>query len=132
MKTILPTETFVYYDGVAVFAGADPVGNHYIGMIIDASGAADSYLVTEASPEMLRRFRSGDVDLRTLFLQSPDEKWYISRAEGGPGDPLVLEPQSGTLLETDYLPDEGFVLKDYAPGELALQQAGNRGNAINN
>ena len=131
MKTIFPTETFVYYDGVAVFAGTDPVGHHYIGMIIDTSEDVDSYLVTAVSPEMLQRFRLGNVDLRTLFLKSPDEEWYISRAERGPGNPLVLEPQTGSLLNTDYLPDEGFVLKDYVMGELALQQAGDRGKSIN-
>ena len=130
MKTILPTETFVYYDGVAVFAGMDPVGNHYVGMIIDASESTDSYIVAGVSPEMLRSFRLGDVDLRTLFLQSPDENWYISRAECRPGDPLVLEPQAGSLLDTGYLPDEGFVLTDYVVGELTLQQAGDRGKAV--
>ena len=131
MNTILPTETFIYYDGVAVFSGTDPVGDHYIGMIIDASEDVDSYLVTKVSPEMLRRFRLGNVDLRALFLQSPDEEWYISRAEGRSGDPLVLEPQTGSLLDTDYLPDEGFILNDYVVGELALQQAGDRGKASN-
>ena len=130
MKTILPTETLVYYDGVAVFAGEDPIGGHYIGMIIDAVGTDDSYLVAGVSPEMLRQFRSGVIDLRTLFLRTPDEQWYISRADGGPGEPLVLEPQIGSLLATDYLPEEGFVLADAMADDLALQQAKERGKVV--
>ena len=130
MKTIRPTETLVYYDGVAVFAGQDPIGGNYVGMIIDTIDSADHYLVTGVSPKRLRQFRSGVVDLRTLFLAAPDGEWFIARADGEPGQPLALERQTKWLLETDFLPEEGFLLEDVPVDGLALQQARERGNIV--
>ena len=130
MKTVHPTETLVYYDGVAVFAGRDSIGGHYIGMIIDTIEAVDRYLVTGVSPEKLRQFRSGTVDLRTLFLEAPGGEWFITCADGEPGQPLVLEPQSESLLTNDFLPEEGFLLEDVPVDALALQQARERGNIV--
>ena len=130
MRTIQPTEVLVYYDGVEVFAGQDPIGGHYIGMIVDSEGAVDRYLVTGASPERLRLFRNGILDLRTLFLEAPGGEWFITRADGNPGQPLVLIPQTEPLVATDLLPEEGFVLDDVASDDLALQQARERNNVV--
>lgn len=124
MKTIQPTETLVYYDGVEVFAGQDSIGGHYIGMIIDASGR---YLVAGVSPQQLRQFRIGNVDLRTMFLEAPDGEWFVTTSDGEPGEPLVLEPQPTTI---DLLPEEGFCLDNVSVDDFALQQARQRGNII--
>ena len=120
----------MYYDGVEVFAGQDSIGGHYIGMIIDTIDTVDRYLVTGVSPERLRQFRSGIVDLRTLFLETPDDEWFITMADRDPGQSLVLEPQSGSLLATEFLPEEGFFLEDVPVDDLALQQARERGKVV--
>ena len=130
MKTITPTEILVYYDGVDVFAGHDPIGGHYIGMIVDRVGGIDHYLVAGVSPDRLRGFRSGVLDLRTLFLEAPEGEWFLTQADGEPGQPFILRPQSGSLLATDFLPDEGFLLDDVPVDELALQLAQERGNVV--
>ena len=130
MKTIKPTETLVYYDGVAVFAGQDPIGGHYVGMIIDSRDFVDRYLVKGVSPEQLRQFRSGVLDLRTLFVEAPDSEWFITRANGEPGQPLVLEPQTESLLATSFLPEDGFLLDDAPVDDIVLQQACERGNVV--
>ena len=70
MKTITVTEILVYYDGVDVFVGHDLIGGNYIGMIVDRVDGIDHYLVTGVSPNGLRRFRSGTLDLRTLLLEA--------------------------------------------------------------
>ena len=130
MKTINPTEILVYYDGVDVFVGHDPIGGHYIGMIVDRVGGIDRYLVAGVSPDRLRRFRSGALDLRTIILEAPGGEWFLTQADGEPGQPFVLQPQSGSLLATDFLPDEGFLLDDVPVDDLALQQARERGNVV--
>ena len=130
MTTIQPTEILVYYDGVEVFAGQDDIGGHYVGMFIDSDRESDRYLVTGVRPERFRMFRSGTIDLRTLFLEAPGGEWFLTRAEGRPGQPLSLEPQTGLLCSTDFLPEEGFVLQDLPVDDLALQQARERGNVI--
>ena len=130
MRNIRPTEILEYYDGVELFAGQDPIGGHYIGMRVEATAQLDRYLVAGVSPELLRAFRSGGVDLRTLFVESPSDEWFITKANGAPGEWLFLEPQSGSVLATDYLPEEGYRLEDLPIDDLALQQALERHNVV--
>ena len=130
MQVIHPTEILDYYDGVLVFAGRDAIGGHYIGSIIDTVNDVDRYLVTGAAPERLRQFRAGVLDLRTLLLEAPGGEWYLTLADGGRGQPLTLQPQSGPLEETDFLPEPGYLLDDTPVDDLALQQARERGNIV--
>ena len=73
MKTIKHTNTLVYYDRVQVFAGQDDVG-----AMIYTVGDANHYLVVAAAPDPLRRFYAGDLDLRTLLLESSVDGWYTA------------------------------------------------------
>ena len=110
MKTIKHTNTLVYYDGVQVFAGQDAVGSHYIGAMIDTVGDADQYLVVAVAPDSLRRSYAGDLDLRTLLLESSVDGWYTALVDDDFERPVSLEPEQGPLLEMDYLPGADFRL----------------------
>ena len=110
MKTMLHTATLLYYDGAQIFEGRDLIGGHYIAALIDDANGADIYAVVGASPESLRRFRAGVLDLRTLMLEMPDEQWYIAQPEGGERVPIRLQPQTSPLAESPFLPDEGLFL----------------------
>ena len=111
MKTIKHTKTLVYHDGVQVFVGQDAAGDHYVGAMIDAVGNADRYLVVAVLPDPLRRFCAGDLDLRTLLLEASANGWYTILVGDDFGQPVSLEPQQGSLLEKDYLPEAGFHLR---------------------
>ena len=130
MKTVYPNETLVYHDGIAVFAGCDSIGGNYIGVIIDTIGHLDRYIVTGVSPARLRQFRSGMVDLRSLLLEAPDGEWFITQADRSPGEPLVLEPQEGSLSDTVFLPEEGFTMEDLPVDEAVLRQAKENGKLV--
>ena len=110
MKTIKHTNTLVYYDGVQVFAGQDDVGDHYVGAVIDTVGDADQYLVVAVAADPLNRFYDGDLDLRTLMLESSVDGWYTALVDDDFERSVSLEPQKGPLLEMDYLPEAGFRL----------------------
>ena len=111
MKTIKHAKTLVFYDGVQVFAGQDAAGGNYIGAMIDAVGDADRYLVVATAPDPLRRFYAGELDLRTLLLESSASGWYTALVDDDFAQPVPLEPQQRPLLETDYLPEDGFHLR---------------------
>ena len=130
MKTILPNAILDYYDGVRVFAGRDTIGGNYVGSMIGTVNGVDRYLVTGADPERLRQFRVGLLDLRTLMLETPGGEWYLTLADGKPGQPLVLQPQDEPLAATDFLPKPGYLLEDGPVDDLALQQARERGNVV--
>ena len=110
MTTIKHTNTLVYYDGVQVFAGQDAGGDNYIGAMIDTVGDADRYLVVATAPDPLHRFYAGDLDLRTLLLESSVDGWYTALVDDDFERPVSLEPEQGPLLEMDYLPEAGFRL----------------------
>ena len=112
MKTVKLTEVLVYYDGIQLFIARDSNGRSYVCEMIDTVGDFDRYLVVGVRPERLEDFRIGKVDLRTLFLESLDGVWYITTADGTIDDLLILILQTEPLAQTDYLPEEGFFLKN--------------------
>lgn len=130
MKTIIPAEILVFYDGVQVFAGHDLIGGHYVGMMVEAATDGDRYLVAGVAPERLRQFRVGLLDLRSLFMEVPEDVWYMTSANTDFGEPLTLEPQDSPLAGKDFLPDEGFVLDDAPLDDLVLLMAKERGNVV--
>ncbi len=110
MKTIKHTNTLVYYDGVQVFAGQDDVGDHYVGAMIDTVGDANRYLVVAVATDPLNQFYAGDLDLRTLLLESSVDGWYTALVDDDFERPVSWEPEQGSLLEMHYLPEAGFHL----------------------
>ena len=130
MRTIIPAEILVYYDGVQVFAGHDRIGGHYIGLMVDAQDEVDRYIIAGVEPERLRQFRSGGLDLRSLLLEASDDEWFLTWADEPFGAPLKLELQNGLLSDTDYLPDEGFVLDEVPFDDTTLYLARERHNVV--
>jgi len=132
MKTIRHTATLYYYDGVQVFEGRDAIGGHYVAMLVGSEGGADRYLVVGASPENLRLFRVGALDLRTLLEQRPDGQWYLADLTAGWEQSISLEPQSAELSRSALMPDPGFVLHGGAIREVetALSEARARNNLV--
>lgn len=130
MKTILHTATLLYYDGVQIFEGRDLIGGHYIAALANDDNGVDTYAVVGTSPESLRRFRVGAIDLKSLMLEMPDGQWYIAQPEDGESVKIRLQPQTTSLAESDFLPDDGLVLYDDPVEDLALSEARERQNVV--
>ena len=118
MRSIEYTNTLVYYDGAQVFAARDADGTRYVGVMVDSTDEADSYLVVAADPGALRRFYAGELDLRTILLESSGESWYTALVSDDFEKPVPLEPQQGPLPATGYLPASGFRLRGAPVEEL--------------
>lgn len=124
MRTITPVAVLDYYDGIQIFEGRDPIGGHYVAMLIDRVGSAYRYLATGANPERLRQFRVGELDLLTLLLDAPGGEWFFIYADGPYGESLTLLPQKGQIAEQkDLLPDDGYTLDDVPIDDLAEKLA---------
>lgn len=130
MKTIHYTATLFYYDGPQIFEARDVIGGHYVALLVTPQGGQERYLVVGVTPEQLRRFRSGMLDLRSLLITAGKEEWYITMMEINLDQPIVLDLQSIPIAESTFLPDEGFVLHDYPTDEFALREARKRNNLI--
>ena len=118
MKSVNYTNTLVYYDGVQVFAAQDSDGARYVGVMVESTDEADSYLVVAADPGLLRRFYEGDLDLRTLLLESSGESWYTALVPDDFEKPVPLEQHQDPLTKTGYLPEPGFLLRGAPVEEL--------------
>ena len=126
MNPVRHTDTLVHYDGVQVFEGQDPVGGRYVGVMVDSGDGSDRYLVTGVVPERLRRFRSGALDLRNMLLEAGRDEWYFADVSDDFQAPLRLVRQDGSLEGRDFLPDEGFVLREGPVGGSTAGEARER------
>ena len=130
MKTIKHNRTLFYYDGPQVFEARDMIGGHYIAVMVNSDSSVDQYLVTGVSPDRLRDFRSGIVDLRTLLLETKEEDRYLTSVVSDFEEPLELIQLSMSLQESGFLPDAGFVLHDKPSSHYVLREAQERDNLV--
>ncbi|HEU5070424.1 MAG TPA: DUF6575 domain-containing protein [Verrucomicrobiae bacterium] len=130
MKTVRHTTTLFYYDGPQVFEARDAIGGHYVAVMVEPQNGQDRYLVAGVEPERLRQFRAGWVDLRSLLAERAVEDWFLALAPSGLDEPLVLQPAAGSLANSEFLPDPGFVLHDRPTEEVALKEARQRNNLV--
>jgi hypothetical protein len=110
MKSIRYKSTLVYYDGPQVVEARDPIGGHYIAVLVEPANGADRFLVAGVSPRRLREFRTGALDLRALLLDREIDEWYIGTPIGVQGKEIKLDLQSSSLTDSGLLPDAGFFL----------------------
>ena len=139
MKSVRYEGTFFYYDGPQVFEARDAIGGHYVAVNVDSDlaptlektlgGASGYYLVVGVAPEQLRQFRAGAIDLRSLLLGSQEDERYTATAENVVEDALELGRLTTPLLESGFLPDEGFLLHDQA-ADTVLREARERNNFV--
>ena len=113
MKTIQHTNTLFYYDGPQVFEARDAIGGHYIAVMVESDNLNERYLLAGVTPEQLREFRSGGIDLRSLLLESDEEERYLAIVGTNLDHPLVLDHLFIPLEDSGFLPDDGFVLHDH-------------------
>ena len=124
MKTIEPGAVLLYYDGAQIFEGRDPIGGHYIAMMIDTAANGDfRYVATGANPERLRQFRVGELSLRELFLDAPGDEWFFIYGDPLYEEPLTLEPQEGALAERDDLLPGHFRMRGAPVDDLAWKRS---------
>lgn len=130
MRKIHHTKTLFYYDGPQVFEARDAIGGHYVGVMVEPAAGEDRFILKGVSPESLRCFRSGSLDLRTLLLDSESEEWYLGTAPAGFGEPFSVTEEQSSLLESGFLPDPGFLLHDIVAVDEALREARERNNLV--
>ncbi|MFN0118972.1 MAG: DUF6575 domain-containing protein [Blastocatellia bacterium] len=130
MKTIRHTATLFYYDGPQVFEARDTIGGHYVAVAVESETTQDRYLVAGVSPERLRQFRSGALDLRSLLAEESEADWFLATVEAGLDQPLKLEPQTTTLAASDLLPEPDFFLHSHPAESEALKEARLRNNLV--
>ena len=139
MKTVRYKSTLFYYDGPQVFEARDAIGGHYVAVMLapglhsetvtPSDGPDDRYLVAGVAPERLRQFRTGAIDLRSLLVGSEDNERYMTTAKNGVENVLTLERLAIPLIESGYLPDEGFLLHDHTSVGV-LREARERNNLV--
>ena len=130
MKAISHRSTLVYYDGVQVFEGRDKIGGHYLGVLIETSNVSDRYLIVGVEPELLRQFRVGELDLRTLLLESSVDEWFTSDLTGTLSEPWKLEAHQDPLFSQVFLPEEGFLLNGNISDDGVVREALARRNVV--
>lgn len=130
MRTIRHTKTLFYYDGPQVFEARDAIGGHYIGVMVEPETGEDRFLIKGTSPESLRLFRSGALDLRSLLLDTVSDDWFLGTAPGGFGEPFATTERRDPLDSSGFLPEPGFFLHDLVTEDETLREARERNNLV--
>ena len=112
MKTVTHVSTLFYYDGPQVFEARDADEITYVGVMVPPSDAGEERcLVVAVTPERLRQFRDGRIDLRSVVLEAGRDGWYLATGNPDRSEQIDIESQSVPLAEEEtLLPDEGFFL----------------------
>ncbi len=112
MPEIRYKTTLFEYDGPQIFEARDRIGGHYIAVAVDNNGKDHQYLVVGTEVAELRKFRTGEKDLRSLLIESSDHGWYLTLAGVNKDGSVTIQPQQDSLLEYDYLPEPDFFLHE--------------------
>lgn len=108
MKYVQYRSTIYFYDVPQVIEARDSFGGTYVGVLTSSDARADQFLFVGVSPESLREFREGLLDLRSLLLEFGEHEWYTAAVQDL-GDRISLSEQTSDIKASDWLPDEGFI-----------------------
>ena len=111
-KAVEIVEVLGWHDGIMLlFTARDPGGRDYLASMIDTTKLADYFAAVPVDPETMRDFLDGKVDIREVFLASPDGEWSIVTYDLQSKDShLPLTPQETRIEETEHLPRSGSFL----------------------
>lgn len=130
MKTIHYTNTLEYYDGPIVFEARDDIGGNYIAVAVKLENEQEAFLVRGVNPSKAAEFRTGELDLRSLILDLEKEPWYLTTPDPDIGDSMSLELQDSPIQESEFLPNEGFLLYDGPSDNFLVKEARIRHNFV--
>ena len=111
-KIVRHAKTLIYYDGPVLFEARDPHGGRYLGMAMDTKSESEQYAVFGVSPERLRLFINGALDLLDLITGRKNQTWYVGVHHNGDSGAFQLTKQATPLLDTEHLPDPGLFLRE--------------------
>ncbi|MDD9821466.1 MAG: hypothetical protein OXU98_01040 [Gammaproteobacteria bacterium] len=129
MKKVHYISTLFYYDGPQVFDARDDIGGRYVGVAVTRPDGRDGYLVKGVKPGSLNAFRAGETDLKAMLLEVDADEWYLTDAEFDVDAPIKLEPQNASLVDSGYLPDAGFLLREHPAESYAFKESRKRNNS---
>lgn len=130
MTKIWHKSTLFEYDGPQIFEARDRIGGHYIAVAVEDSGADQQYLVVGTEVEKLRKFRIGEMDLRTLLVESSGDGWYLTESNVDEEQSYTIRLQQSSILEHEHLPDSDFFLYDNQTTDTLISEARTRDKLV--
>lgn len=100
-------EVFEYFDGPCLFSCRNRSGAQFLAVFAD-EGEVDIWLYAPVSEGRLEAVRAGNVDLHTAFADAEDGFTYLVKFNGSS---VETNPVRGSSIPSDYLPDNGTVLR---------------------
>ena len=102
---LMTTEIIIYYDGPQVVVAEDENKQLYINTLYEINSLGDFlYLTAKTTEENLEEFKTGKVDLRSLY-KAP---YYVSTDEFG--DVFNAREIKESEVKSSMLPDKNFYL----------------------
>ena len=111
IKFIEYKSTLMFYDGPELIEAEDRIGGNYIGMALDRDRTAFKFLVVSVTPSVLYQLRHGEIDLRSVVLESAKDGWYVCETDSLE-EQISIQNQGDDLIPDTLLPDEDYFVGD--------------------
>lgn len=122
-------KVLIYYDVPQLFSAKDAVGSNYLCLLVDDSNDKLQYLTLPVSRQKLTEVVTGIIDLRTAFVISEIDKWFIV-SEFFENTAIASEADFKIVPE-EFLPDEGCYCEVYDTSEeVIISEVLERDNTI--
>ena len=102
-------ETLIYYDGDLFFIAQDGVCCNYICVQVEQCDDYDVYFCIAISERRLRSFLDGGVDMRTVYQEPEDGRFYYARIGDFTAD-IEIHRIGRDDIPQDWFVDEGVYM----------------------
>jgi len=123
-RVIRHQETLVYYDVPQLFVARDQVNAQYLCLLVESTDDYDRYVCVPISPERLKDFYLGDIDLRTIYEKPESDEIFYADIVDESQEAIQLIPLDIKQIPENWLPDQGFVyMKEGFEEETIINEA---------
>ena len=126
IKCIEYKSTLMYYDGPELIEANDRIGGQYIGVALDSSKTIFNFLVVGVNPKLLHQLRRGELDLRTVVVESASDGWYLCETDNL-DEPIPIQDQGIASIPDELLPNENcFISEKIDSDDVTMLEATDR------
>jgi hypothetical protein len=90
----------------------DAIGTLHLCSLVSRTDSEDLFLAVPLTPSPLTAFEAGEIDLRSVLVESESALHFRGTFELRDGQPSISLEQINTVPD-DWLPDRDFLLPDF-------------------
>ncbi len=109
---------------------SDEVRQLYLGLLVEAPGGKDAFLLTPISSERLHQLETGVFDVRSA-LETPEvNEYYLAALQDNTSEGNRLPVSPAGVPPEEWLPDPDLRVSDFMEPDAVMHEVATRGKAV--